>query len=139
MSDNTAFTQIIQPLLTPPATTSTGQGILGPLMRAYGHLLWSLAKSFEDTLTSDERQAELQHASDHVGSLDLTTPALSTSSFAAIETFQTALIHARLYCDGWDHETSTTNLRSLANAAVYLCTALDRDVLGLRADPGASF
>lgn len=125
------------------------QGLLAPLIRSMGHILFLLGIMAAQTpegqvlMTPEEKQNELTHAKDHIPPLaDISdSPVLSTLAKTNILNY--AALVAALEADwtSWNHNEQLSTLRATANAAAALGAFLDRELAGFRtdqSDPGRS-
>jgi hypothetical protein len=125
------------------------KGLLAPLVRSMGHILFLLAVVSSETeagpviCTPEEKQNELNHAKDHLPPLvDIeNSPILSSVAKLNILTYASAIDYLKNDWAGWEHDDQVTTLRAAANAAAALAAFLDRELAGFRtdqSDPGFS-
>lgn len=134
----------------PRGTNATG--LLAPLVRSMGHILFLLGMTAAETdrsdtavplMTPEEKINELAHAKDHLPPLvDITdSPALSVPAKTNILCYYTLINTLNTDWAGWDHEAQINTLRVTTNAAAALAAFLDRELAGFRSDqsdPGTS-
>jgi hypothetical protein len=120
---------------------SNATGILAPLMRAMGHVLYAVAATCDTgyTITDEEAHSELSHAEGHLARTLASVHAapLSQTGKDRILAFTQAIYDANSEWRDWDHDTRVANLRDLANRAAALAAYLDFECIGLHnSDPG---
>jgi hypothetical protein len=117
-------------------------GLLAPMVRAMGHILYAFA-AFSDpgyTIPDEEVKRELEHAAGHIAS----TPAvadvapISTNAKNYVIAFYGALLCANLEWDAWTADERGTNLRNLANRAAAIAAFFDTEYAGIVASPGST-
>jgi hypothetical protein len=145
---NTQFNDLTRSIPFAP-TSEYAKGLLAPLVRATGHVLFLLAATASRTeagpliLTPEEEKNELVHAAAHLDTahfLEAVVP-LSSGAKTNVVTFALLVNQARDNWDNWLPEDRPLCLRNLANAAAGLAAFLDRELTGLPAansDPGSS-
>ena len=120
------------------------RGVLAPLMRSAGHLLFLMAatSTTPPLITDAEQTNELDHAAAH----------LAATNLASINNFSTAgKNHVEAYVDlvgaaqrswgTWTPDNRAAALRNLVNRSAGLASYLDRELIGLtpaQTDPGTS-
>lgn len=123
---------------------SDARGLLAPLMRASGHILYLIGATAEEkhVVMPEEEKNELTAAAAHLADTSLLTlPVISDEANRHIKTFVTAVGIARDNFEGWSPEDRTTALRNLANRAAGLGAFLDRELTGInpaQSDPGSA-
>lgn len=119
-------------------TTPNGRGLLAPLARATGHILYTLAEIERENATAEEIVAELQQAEEHWNGRVM-SPALSTAATQHAETISRAIHEAVTELPDWDGDTRSTNIQSLAHRIVGFHAQLDRELVGYtNSDPGTT-
>jgi hypothetical protein len=132
--------------------TENATGLLAPLVRSMGHILFLLGCTAAETdrsetavplLTPEEKRNELTNATDHLPSLDTTeaSEVLSTAAKAHILTYTSLLDFLATEWSQWTPEDQLATLRATANAAAALATFLDQELAGFTPDqsnPGTS-
>jgi hypothetical protein len=132
--------------------TQNARGLLAPLVRSMGHVLFLLGIAASETdrsdtavplMTAEEKQNELDHAYDHIPPLGeiSDSPVLSTDAKANILTYGTIILNLKTEWASWDHDDQIRTLRATANAAAALAASFDRELAGFRSDqsdPGTS-
>jgi hypothetical protein len=144
------FNEFIAPIPYRPAR-EYATGVLAPLLRSMGHILYLTAILAQETnnegeikMPEEEKQNELNHAAAHLDATPLAndTGTFSTNAKANILTYATAVAHARDSFHNWTPQDRLICLRNLANRAAGLAASLDRELIGLtpeNSDPGTSF
>lgn len=122
------------------STTNRGAGLLAPMMRAMGHILY-LAGCMADTaitVTNEQATRELTDAKEHWDART-GTEAVSSTTAGIIEHISQALTDAIAEYSSWTDQQRSTNIRDLANRMVFVGAKLDREAIGITgSDPGSS-
>jgi hypothetical protein len=125
-----------------PSTQANATGLIGPLMRAMGHLLYALAASAATppTATPEEIKDEINAAAAHLlGTTNISEDCLSNEIIVALDTIQETTNHANVLWDNWEDNVKKENLILLINAYMSVATKLDRELAGITdSDPGSS-
>lgn len=129
-------------------TRPEARGIIAPLLRATGHLLFLLAHMSipaNDThtqLTPEEQLNELTHARTHLSGGNYTDlPTVSTTAKGYYTAFIAGVETARSNWASWAADARIGALRDLTNRAAGLGTILDRELTGIDhadSDPGST-
>lgn len=124
------------------------KGIIAPLIRATGHLLFLLAhitvqaSENHTPLTDTEQQQELTDAANHLTASNFPDlPTVSTTAKTHLAAFVLGVNNARDNWTTWAADARGGALRDLTNRAAAIGTILDREFTGLAAnavDPGSS-
>ena len=123
------------------AKQPNAKGILPPIIRAIGHIVFVAACVSDEkvAITNDEAKAELTHAKEHWDAIAAGNPNLSDASRTALVFFGITLGDALNEFDEWDDKGRVKNLKDLAQRAAALSAAFDREFIGiLDSDPGLS-
>lgn len=137
-----AFTDSIEAIPFQPGG-QMATGLLAPLIRSMGHVLYCCGASAEPsyTLTIQEVQDELTHATDHLATtLEVVHNApLSQRAKDLILHYVQAVHDAQTESAAWSADDTTANFKNLANRAAALAAFLDGECVGLRGSyPGSS-
>jgi len=120
--------------------SSTATGLLAPIMRACGHILYLVGLMAEPAydLTDEEAQRELTDASEHLSrTLAVIADApLSGAAKNRIGAFILAVGWASTEWQEWPEDERGNNLTALAHRATALAAFLDREFIAINADPG---
>lgn len=124
-------------------TGDTATGLVAPIMRATGHILYVIGAFAEpDYVLSDEEvQRELTDANAHLSGTTATAQdaPISAAIRAQIINFVNAVHYAAEEYPEWPTEERGPNLASLANAATALGTLFDAELAGVTdSNPGRS-
>ena len=124
-------------------TSSAATGLLAPIMRATGHILYAVAANADEgyTITDEEVRRELEHAAGHLHSTVSTADAapISTVCKERVRAFCEATLAAGLEWSDWPEAERGNNLRHLANRAAALGVIFDQELAGVRgSDAGSS-
>ena len=125
----------------PGATNATG--ILAPIIRASGHILYLYGALAEPgyVLTDEEAVIELTHAADHLNQTRNVAEAAPISYIAKtyIAAFCSATKFALAEWSEWNTDDRGSHLRDLANRAAAIGAYLDNELAGVGlSDPGSS-
>jgi hypothetical protein len=125
------------------STQREATGILAPLVRSMGHVLYACAALADGgyTIEENEVQYELNHAASHLStSLEQVHRApLSQRGKDLILHYVEAVHNARDEFPAWNTDDRISNLKDLANRAAALAAFLDAECIGLRdSQPGSS-
>lgn len=139
----TTFATAITLLPTDPSRQREATGILAPIIRAGGHILYALAASIDEdkyTISPEEVLDEIRHAEAHLfAAVDATTDApISAVAKAYITAIRLAAVAYITEYESWNNGEGIANLRSLANATAAVGAYLDRELAGLTSYPGSS-
>lgn len=126
--------------------TSTNQnatGVFAPIMRASGHILYACAAQADEgyTVTPEEIQNELQHASSHLVTTAVSAESspLSSTAKTYISAFYDATQTAAEEYPDWPETERIQNLRSLADRAASIAAFFDNEYAGIRdSNPGTT-
>jgi hypothetical protein len=149
--DTPTAAQILSNLSTIPFSPSgqLARGIIAPIMRAAGHLLYLRADLANEAgsfahMTPEEQKNEVQHAKEHLAGANLPAD-LDTLSVTAKGHIGVFVANVGYIYDGWDgfNADDRANLvSSAAHRAAALGCFLDRELTGINTtatDPGSSF
>lgn len=117
-----------------------GSGFLPPMIRAMGHILYLVGCLADEniTVTTEEAQAELEHAREHWNAR-ATTESVSTSAAEQATIIGQAISEAHAEFADWADEAKVNNIRDLAHRILQYSANLDRELVGLtNSDPGSS-
>ena len=125
----------------------TAKGVLAPLVRSMGHILYLVAvlaheqntpegTAYFEILSDEEKRNELIHAAAHLDAAALARDATVLSSRAKTNllSYAVAVNYARDGYTEWSPEERLLLYRNLANRAAGLAAMLDRELIGLSAD-----
>lgn len=118
-------------------------GIVAPIMRASGHILYTVGALAEPGYTIPEEEVlnELRAAQAHLtGTIAaVATAAVSTACIERVSTYVIAVgLAADEYAD-WPEDERGRNLKDLADRSAALGSFFDTELAGLyRSDPGRS-
>lgn len=137
-----AFTDSIDAIPFAPGG-QMATGLLAPLIRSMGHVLYCCGASAEPsyTLTTQEVQDELDHAANHLSTtLEVVHNApLSQRAKDLILWYVQAVHDAKTESPAWSADDCTANFKNLANRAAALAAFLDEECIGVRGShPGSS-
>lgn len=142
----TTFAEEIAKVPYTPRQTDAA-GLLAPVFRAVGHILFATALSSTQTpdaagtapivaVTDEEILEELRHAGAHWNAINQGEN-LSTATGQVITALGAGITNAVAEYPEWPAATKTSNLRDLANRTAGLASVLDRELAGIRdSDPG---
>lgn len=122
-------------------STENGAGLLPPLTRTAGHLLYLLGRlSDTPTRRPTDNQIREEIDSTKIHLTNLTIPDyLSTSTKDILDKWMRASEALFEQIATWEMETRIQNLRALCNRTIQLMVVLDRETLGLtESDAGQS-
>ena len=116
-------------------------GILAPIMRASGHILYAVGALAEPgyNLTDEEVGREIDAAAAHlIGTVTTAERApLSTAAKDIVRNFSTAVLAAGLEYRDWPHDERGRNLKDLADRATSLAAFFDNELAAVRgSQPG---
>lgn len=115
-------------------TTGQATGVLAPIMRATGHILYCLGAIAEPgyVLTTEEAVDELKHAAAHLAETPVQTADLPISAIAKIYVteFCGAVNAAADEYAGWTGGSRGPNLKDLSNRAAAVGSFFDKEALG---------
>jgi hypothetical protein len=136
----TLFNDLIAQIPYNPVQT-TARGLLAPLMKATGHVLYLVGALAEPgyTLTEEEVQRELADASEHLTGTVAAVGAAPLSRIAKerINAFVLAVDAAENEYPSWSADDRGNNLSALAHRAASLAAFLDGELVGINnSDPG---
>ena len=136
----TTFREAVNAIPFAP-TDSIATGLLAPIMRAAGHILYLVGAFAEPgyTLTDDEVRRELEHAAAHlVGTRTVAEQApISSTIRSHINAFIEAVTYAGLEYPEWPEDERGPNLKDLADRTAALGSAFDLELAGIRhSNPG---
>lgn len=137
----TSFVEQINSIQYNP-TEAAATGIVAPLIRASGHLLYLLAEMSEHAEGIDDESAkrEITEAAEHFNWPIPESDIISRLTREQIGHFKSALTIANDEWDNWTPEDRIQNLKSLAHRAAGIGTQLDWEYAGvIGSNPGRSF
>jgi hypothetical protein len=142
MTADNMISDISQTLIAPTQTNATG--LVAPLLRATGHLLYALAASSSTppTMTPEEERDEIAAAALH---LNATFTAPDECLTVNIKDFQSSLVRnvnsAVAGWTNWSAEDHPRVLMALINECLSFGCRLDRELAGIRnsdSNPGSA-
>lgn len=121
----------------------TATGLLAPIMRASGHILYTMAAIADEgyTISDEEVQRELEHAAGHLIATTATVDDAPVSAACKniVRAFCAATLAAHQEWTSWPEADRTNNLRHLANRASAIGAFFDGELAGVfNSDPGSS-
>lgn len=116
-------------------------GLLAPIVRACGHILYLVGAIAEPgyTLAEGEAIRELEHAEAHLTSTVATADhaPISNSAKTRVRAFCVAVQQARIEFNEWAEDDRGSNLKALADRAAALAAFFDLELAGVQqSDPG---
>lgn len=142
----TEFTNNLEVIPYAPQS-QVAKGLLAPLLRASGHVLYLLAATAqtpeggEHLLTIEEEIHELTAASEHLAGTNVSTAVLSEATRAHVAALQQGYADIATNFTAWNLADRLRGLRSLTNRTAGLAARLDRELAGISrdfSDPGIS-
>lgn len=117
------------------ADRASASGLLAPIIRASGHILYAMA-AFADpgyTIPDEEVRVELNHATAHLASTPETVEAapISSACKTIINAFVLATEASVNEWNDWTADQKGQNLRDLANRAAAIGAFLDGELAGV--------
>lgn len=118
-------------------------GILAPLVRSMGHVLYACAAIADEGYAIEETEVknELDHAAGHLSTslAEVHRAPLSQRGKDLILYYVEAVHNARDEFTAWSSDDRINNLKDLANRAAALAAFLDAECIGIRdSQPGSS-
>ena len=138
-----SFTDHINAIPYDATIPDRATGILAPIMRTTGHILYLYGALAEPgyVLNEEEAHRELEHAADHLRATDsyISEAPISTRAKDILTNFINATRVASEEWDNWPETDRGPRLRDLANRAAAIGSFLDGELAGIEgAHPGSS-
>jgi hypothetical protein len=126
--------EMVRTLTNITSSEDNARGLVAPVIRAMGHILFALAALSETpvTMTEEEILDELRAASAHLtGTLTHNPEYLSAPTAGAVTNFAAAVRLTSEAAGSWTPEQRISALGTVATAGAGLATLLDRDLAGI--------